>query len=181
MGNIFIVMPKTDNSKKISDMLRNHGMPCDYAGSSAAEVLRVVQNYNNGVVICGGNLGDMSYMELNEYLPKFFDMILMTKENTFFPYETDIVRLGMPTPLSDLMRTIDMVLENQNRLLRKYRPPVKRSKEEKAAIHDAKEILMSRNHMTEDEAHKYIQKCSMDSGTSLVEVAQSIIMLNREK
>ena len=36
---------------------------------------------------------------------------------------------------------------------------------------------MERNHMTEDEAHKYIQKCAMDSGTKLVESAQMVLSL----
>ncbi len=31
--------------------------------------------------------------------------------------------------------------------------------------------------MTESEAHRYIQKCSMDSGTNLVETAQMILAL----
>ena len=34
-----------------------------------------------------------------------------------------------------------------------------------------------RNSMTEEEAHRYIQKCSMDSGTNLVETAQMVISL----
>lgn len=36
---------------------------------------------------------------------------------------------------------------------------------------------MARNHMTESEAHRYLQKCSMDSGTSMVETAQMVISL----
>ena len=36
---------------------------------------------------------------------------------------------------------------------------------------------MSRNHMTEQEAHKYIQKCSMDSGTNMTETAQMVLAM----
>ena len=39
------------------------------------------------------------------------------------------------------------------------------------------ELLMERNNMTESEAHRYIQKCSMDSGSNLVETAQMVISL----
>ena len=31
--------------------------------------------------------------------------------------------------------------------------------------------------MTEPEAHKYLQKCSMDNGTNMVETAQMILTL----
>ena len=36
---------------------------------------------------------------------------------------------------------------------------------------------MRRNHMTEEEAHRYIQKCSMDSGTNLIETAQMVLSI----
>lgn len=46
-------------------------------------------------------------------------------------------------------------------------------------ITEAKALLMERNHMTEEEAHRYLQKTSMDNGTSLVETAEMIFMLMR--
>lgn len=48
------------------------------------------------------------------------------------------------------------------------------------AIKDAKELLMARNHMTEEEAHRYLQKTSMDSGTNLVETAQMVLSMMTE-
>lgn len=36
---------------------------------------------------------------------------------------------------------------------------------------------MNRNHMTEEEAHRYIQKCSMDSGTNMAETAQMVLTM----
>ena len=44
-------------------------------------------------------------------------------------------------------------------------------------IKQAKALLMDRNHMTEADAHRYLQKCSMDSGTNMVETAQMIMSL----
>ena len=41
----------------------------------------------------------------------------------------------------------------------------------------AKEIVMRKFHMTESEAHRYIQKKAMDSRKGLVEVAEMIILL----
>lgn len=39
---------------------------------------------------------------------------------------------------------------------------------------------MVRNHMTEEEAHRYLQKTSMDSGTNLVETAQMVLSMMTE-
>ena len=55
-----------------------------------------------------------------------------------------------------------------------------RTEEEKKILWEAKAVLMERNHMTEEEAHRYIQKCSMDSGTNLVETAQMVLTLLTE-
>lgn len=55
--------------------------------------------------------------------------------------------------------------------------PLERSREEQELIKQAKELLMDRNHMTEADAHRYLQKCSMDSGTNMVETAQMIMSL----
>ena len=89
-----------------------------------------------------------------------------------------VVCLPMPLKVHDLLRTLDMMLQAQQRIRRKLRSrPRERSKEEQDLINEAKALLMDRNNMTESEAHRYIQKCSMDSGTNLVETAQMIISL----
>lgn len=41
----------------------------------------------------------------------------------------------------------------------------------------AKLVLMERNNMSEEEAHRYIQKSSMDSGTNLIEMAEMIVRM----
>ena len=55
--------------------------------------------------------------------------------------------------------------------------PRVRSQKEIDLIARAKEMLMRQSHMTEEEAHHYMQKCSMDSGTNLAEAAQMLLML----
>jgi response regulator NasT len=55
--------------------------------------------------------------------------------------------------------------------------PKKRSSEEQTLIDQAKAILMNRNNMTEEEAHRYLQKTSMDNGTSFADTAQMILSM----
>ena len=54
---------------------------------------------------------------------------------------------------------------------------MQRSDDDKKIINQAKALLMERHRMTEPEAHKYLQKCAMDSGTNLLETAEMIISL----
>ena len=77
-----------------------------------------------------------------------------------------------------VLSTTGMMVENIERRRRKMRlKPKERSREEDSIIKEAKELLMDRNNMTEDEAHRYIQKCSMDSGTNMVETAQMVLTM----
>ena len=94
--------------------------------------------------------------------------------------DRDIVCVSMPLKVHDLMNTLEMMCMNQTRRRKKLRAkPKQRSEAEKKVLWEAKSILMERNHMTEEEAHRYIQKCSMDSGTSLTETAEMVISMTK--
>ena len=47
-------------------------------------------------------------------------------------------------------------------------------------VHELLQTVMERNGFSEEEAHRYIQKRSMDNGTELVEVSQMILSLMQE-
>ena len=62
------------------------------------------------------------------------------------------------------------------------KPENRQGSKNRAQILDrAKGIVMERLHINESEAHKYIQKRAMDSGTGLVEMSEMIILLYGEK
>ena len=76
----------------------------------------------------------------------------------------------------ELVSTVDMMCQSMERRRRRQRlSPRERKPEEMALIKEAKCLLMERNHMSEEEAHRYIQKCSMDSSTSMVETAKMVL------
>ncbi len=53
-----------------------------------------------------------------------------------------------------------------------------RNAQDEAIIKRAKQLLIERNNMTEDEAHRYLLKRSMDNSVSLVETAQILLALS---
>lgn len=179
MGNIVIAMPKIEDAHRIGNIIRNNGIYCDILfSSSGSDTLGMIGERDIGLVICGKKLCDMGYEELSSYLPFSVNMILLTKDASLVPFSSNIVRLLLPFRSGDLINTINMLMPEAF-----YRPKKKkpvRSLEEQKTIDDAKELLMSRNHMTEPEAFRYIQKLSMDQGRTLVESAQMVIMLNSE-
>jgi response regulator NasT len=43
-------------------------------------------------------------------------------------------------------------------------------------IQSAKKVLITQRNMTESEAHRYLQKMSMDAGRSLTETARMVLL-----
>ena len=92
-----------------------------------------------------------------------------------------MVGLGMPLKVHELISTVGMMSQNLVRRKKKLREkPRQRNEEEAATIAKAKELLMGRNNMTEEEAHRYLQKHSMDNSTSMVETAQMVLSMMQE-
>ena len=144
--------------------------------------LSAVAQLNDGIVICGYKLTDMLYFELHENLPKEFEMLLMASQHLLVDcQDNDIICLAMPFQMRDLVNTVEM-LSNSITYKRKKRKaqPRQRNPEEIALIKEAKLLLMDRNNMTEEEAHRYIQKTSMANSTSMVETAQMVLTIMRE-
>lgn len=158
------------------------GYEIDAVCSTAAAALGEMNNLNGGIVICGYKLPDMFFTDLNECMPSGFQMLLIASSRALSAVEgTGIMAVTMPLSVYELVNTLEMMLQSAARRRKKERAkPKVRSTEEQHIIDRAKSLLIERNHMTESEAHRYMQKCSMDSGTNLVETAQMVLTLLTE-
>lgn len=178
MGSIIIVFPKIEDAKRIRLMLMRYGLETAAVCTTASNVLSGVHHMDSGVVICSYRLPDMHYSQLAKYLPEYFEMLLLTAASEAGNCPEEIMSLTYPVKPNDLAGTVEMMLAQLDRRLKKRKTlPKKRTQQEQNYINNAKWVLMERNNMTEQEAFRYIQKCSMDSGTNMVETAQMILML----
>ncbi len=92
-----------------------------------------------------------------------------------------IVGLSTPIKVYDLLNTVNMMLQSMDRRRKKRRKELKnRDPKQQETIRKAKELLMTRNNMSEEEAHRYLQKSSMDSGTNMVETAEMVLSIMAE-
>ncbi|MDE6606877.1 MAG: ANTAR domain-containing protein [Lachnospiraceae bacterium] len=179
MTSIVVVFPKAEEAKGIRNLLVRNGFPVAAVCTTGAQVLGQLDGLNDGVVISGYKLTDMMYSELLECMPEGFELLLIASAHAIGEgVEKDIVTLAMPLKVYDLISTVEMMVHTLERRRKKRRlKPKVRNEEEASLILSAKELLMNRNHMSEEEAHRYIQKCSMDSGTNMVETAQMILSM----
>lgn len=173
MNHILVVFAGEKTRQHMTDIFESTGIRVSAACGSGAEALRWCGRMSGGVVLCGYKLYDMTAEDLYEQMPEHFSMVLLANQMQLESCMGDgICKLLAPVQRSELVDTVRMML-NQ---LGDAEPPVpKRSEEDKMLIAKAKELLMTRNCMTEDQAHRFIQKRSMDTGAKMVQTAMRIL------
>ncbi|MCI9378889.1 MAG: ANTAR domain-containing protein [Eubacterium sp.] len=172
---ILIVFPKEENGMYIKRILQQNGYEICAVCTAGAQILQHAHELPGGIVVCGYRFMDMAYSELRDDLPPQFQMLLLASAAVCEGVgEQDVVCLRMPLKVHELLDTVQMMSAC---LPQGKRAGRKRTKEEERVLGQAKGILMERNHMTEQEAHRYLQKRSMQSGVGIVEMAQMVLMM----
>lgn len=179
MANIVIAFPKMEDAIGIKNLLVRNGYPVTAVCTSGANVLSTIDDYNDGIVVCGYKLTDMLFSELRANMAGDFEMILLASAGKISDADCEgVVPVQMPLKAADFVNTVAMLSMNIARKKKKRKNiPKTRSDEDRREIDRAKKILMEKNNMTEQEAHRYIQKISMDSGTGMAETAQMVIRI----
>ncbi len=178
MATLIVAFPKIEEAKAIKNLLVRKGYDVAIPCTTGAQIINQADVLSDGIIICGYKLSDnMLYSEVYDCKPKSFELLLVASRNLWENcQDNDIVCASMPIKVNDLIATIEMMLQAQVRRRKKLRSqPRRRSPQEQKVIDDAKALLMDRNNMSEQEAFRYIQKCSMDSGNTMVESASMIL------
>lgn len=176
---IIIIFPKMEDANNIKTLLVRNGFEVQAVCTTGAQAISIANELDGGIVVCGYRMSDMHCMEIRDYLPEGFEMLLIASAPRIAEMDgSGIMSVSMPLKARDLVNTLQVMTHRYEQKKRKARQkPKVRSEDERAVIEEAKLILMQRNHMTEDEAHRYIQKNSMDSGVNLLEMAEMIIRM----
>ena len=165
MNNIVIAFPKKEVANSIKKILAQSGYTVTAVANTGASAL--------------SSMNGLMYSEIYEYMPKEFQMLLIASAAGIMEKNVDnLMSLSMPLKVHELLQTVEMMDYTITRRRKKLRQrPKVRSKEDQEMLNSAKAVLMERNGFSEEEAHRYIQKRSMDNGTGLVETAQMILSL----
>ena len=177
MISVIVVFPKLEEARSIKNLLVRNGIDVIAACTTGAQVMNLTDDLDYGIVVSGYKFIDMMYSELLECIPETFNMLLVASQRYYSDCSTsDIVCLSMPIKAADLVDTVNLMYDKlYYQMKRAKAKPAIRTEEEKQVITHAKLMLMQQKGMTEEEAHKYLQKKSMDNGTNLVETAHMIL------
>lgn len=182
MAGLIVVFPNKDNATNIRNLLARGGMDVIGVMYHRAQAMAYADTVDDGIVVCGYRMKDMMYTQLREYLPESFEMLLVASQDKWSSGDVEgIVGLSTPIKVYDLLNTVNMMLQSMDRRRKKRRKELKnRDPKQQETIRKAKELLMTRNNMSEEEAHRYLQKSSMDSGTNMVETAEMVLSIMAE-
>lgn len=174
MEKVIVAFESTKNCWHIKEVLESAGAASCIVCRSAAEVKRMVSKQYITTVVSGYKFQDGSAEGLYDDLPPTCAMLVLARQDLLdIIGNEDIFKLTAPASRSDLLSSVRMLLQMGRRMERFIRP--QRSEEERKLISEAKAVLMARNGMTEEQAHRLLQKQSMDSGAKLVQTARLVV------
>ena len=165
MVNVIIVFPKIEEAKSIKNLLIRNGISVTKVCTTGAQAAQAADACDDGVIICGYKFLDMMYSDLENYIPKYFDMIVLSsKKNYEEVRDSGVVCLSMPIKSMDFVNTVSLTIEN-----------LLWERKKRKVIKAAKLKLMHDFEYDEQSAHRYLQKKSMDNGINIVEMAYMIL------
>ena len=174
MDRIVVAFASEEARRRILRLLESDGWTPALACGSGAEAIRTVRKMGSAIVVCGFRLRDMTASDLAADLRGSAVVLAVSSAvNLDFCEGENLYKLATPIARADFFATLDMLRRFEEKNL--HHPPPRRKEEDQQLIRKAKELLMDVNRMTESEAHRFLQKRSMDAGLKMVETAQMVI------
>lgn len=175
MTNIIIAFPSGTDAEKIRGILQRRGFDISTVCTSGSSVLQAMQRLGEGIVISGFRFRDMTCYQLAEMRPASFELVIIASEANLSdgaPPGVHVLTIPLKlTPLAELLEQLQSRVRPRNK---KPGGTSSRSRVQNEEIEQVKAMLMARRGITEPEAHKYLQKTSMDNGTGILETARML-------
>ncbi|GAA0077864.1 nitrogen fixation two-component system response regulator GnfR [Clostridium sp. CTA-5] len=176
---IVIALSNTETATKLKNLLMQEGYNVIALCNSGNELIRLVIKNSPDLVLVGHKFKDMSLLDVYETLVDTTSFLAIVNEpyKSFIEEDTDIYCIG--TKISNVLLTnaIDLIFQSKRRIkkLKEKVEELEHTLEERKLIEKAKGKLMLDSGITENEAFRYMQKLSMDSGRKLGEIANLIL------
>lgn len=174
MNRMIVAFPNAEAQLRIVKLLETGGYAPVCCCAAGAEAVRAARKLGSALIVCGFHLRDMTANDLAVSLRDTAALLVVsTAANLDFCEGENLFKLSTPARRADFFASLELLRKFEEKNLRHPAPP--RQEEEQRLIRRAKELMMDINRMTEAEAHRFLQKQSMDTGLKMTETARIIV------
>ena len=161
MERIVIAILDDATRSSVADIITKSGMKVRAQVRSGADATRAVKDMGGGVVICSPRLLDISADALCERLGEEAYFLVVGHPAVLAQMDSEeIFKLMLPVKSSELIGSVRILSQLDERRMDEALRPKKKTEE---------------RGMTEAEAHRFLQKRSMDLRVPVTEVARTIL------
>ncbi len=172
MERIVLAFSKNETAEKIKTMLDGSGCDVCMICHSKAELMRFIADLDEVLIIMGYKLPDGVADDVCADLREGQRLMSIVKADRQIEiYNPDIFIVTLPISRQILINAIETFVG----IIERIKHRAKRTREEEKIICDAKAYLMEHHMMTEEQAHRFIQKRSMDVGAKFIDTARQIL------
>lgn len=174
MRQIIVAFERQSSCEKLQSLVESGDEFSCVLCRSGAQVRRAAQKLRPDIVVCGFKLADESGEALFYDLPPGCTVLMLSSPANLALCEAGEI-LKLPTPVSrpELLACLRMLERlGRGRAPRSAEPP---DGDAQALVAAAKERLCGRFAMTEAQAHRFLQKKSMDAGLRLAQAAKAVL------
>ena len=166
METVIVAFENGTMAQRFGELLENTGTAKCLLCRSGDQVRRLMNKQTVYCVVCGPHLSDGPAEWLAEDLPPACSLLLVGPQHMLDALATPIRR-------EEAVSTVKLLLQFGHRMERFT--AARRTSADQATVDRAKKLLMDRLGMTEDQAHRELQKRSMDAGARLSHTARQVI------
>lgn len=165
MKDIIVAYPSKKTALHLCSILNEGGCHVSHVCALGSSVLQIASSMHAGVVVCAASLSDMRAEELADHLPYGFDVLAIGSGVSGM---SNLVFMYPPLDYTDFINTALVLSSGSGSTARQNAGA-------KETIDKAKRILACTRGFSEAQAHRYLQRTSMDCGKKIEAVAQEII------
>lgn len=175
MEKVIVAFEQESQGRRLQELLESGGVAACVVCRSGDEVRRLLAEKHCVCVICSPRLADGPAEWLCPDVPPCCSMLMVGPQHQLdLCSDPDVYRLPTPIRREEAILTVRLLLQFSHRLEKLSRP--KRGAAEQQEVDRAKRRLMERKGVSEEEAHRLLQRRSMDEGKSLAQTARKVYL-----
>lgn len=168
-NNIIIGFHSKKTCLSVLNVLNNYGINPDFVCQSGLKIREMASYLGEGVIILGEKfLDELSINIIEDFWQDFNIIFIGSFGQINICEDKKAYKLATPLKQEELISAIEMQLYKDT-------PKKIRKNLENETLYKAKKLLFEKYNFTEDKAHKFIQKMSMEKRTKMIEIAKYII------